>query len=98
MIIGAKTKEERDDWLVLMQGKILYLQYLNLARDELCRPDTRIISLLSRYVPGHSQIHGVTVGVAHYTYSSLLHFYLRCILLTNELTNKQCEHNGTQFG
>lgn len=45
LIVGAKTMEERNDWLTLMQGKVLYLQYLALCRKEQIRPDPRVISL-----------------------------------------------------
>lgn len=42
--------EERNDWLTLMQGKVLYLQYLALCREEQIRPDPRVISLCGRYI------------------------------------------------
>lgn len=45
LIVGAKTMEERNDWFTLMQGKVLYLQYLALCRNEQLRPDPRIIAL-----------------------------------------------------
>jgi hypothetical protein len=50
LIVGAKTLEERNDWLTLMQGKVLYLQYLALCRKEQIRPDPRVISLCGRFV------------------------------------------------
>lgn len=43
--------EERNDWLRLMQGKVLYLQYLALCKKEQTRPDPHIISLCGRLVP-----------------------------------------------
>jgi len=45
LIVGAKTMEERNDWLRLMHGKVLYLQYLAVCRKEQSRPEPRIISL-----------------------------------------------------
>lgn len=44
LLVGTKTEEERDDWLALLQGRIVYLQYLALAEKEKFHPDTRVLS------------------------------------------------------
>lgn len=63
LVIGTKTKEERDDWLFLLRGKMLYLQYLNLMEQTKSRPDTRIVSLFSRRSVGTLNIDGKPLTV-----------------------------------
>jgi len=45
LVIGAKNAEERNDWFILLQGKVLYMQYLAFCRKEEVRPDPRFITL-----------------------------------------------------
>lgn len=63
LIIGTKTKEERDDWLFLLRGKILYLQYLALLGETNARPDLRVINWFSLRNVGTLNMEGVKLTV-----------------------------------
>eukprot|EP01090_Pellita_catalonica_P017872 TRINITY_DN5535_c0_g1_i2.p1 TRINITY_DN5535_c0_g1~~TRINITY_DN5535_c0_g1_i2.p1 ORF type:complete len:811 (-),score=188.33 TRINITY_DN5535_c0_g1_i2:38-2470(-) len=47
LLVGAKNRQERDDWLSAIVGKVVYYQYLTHCESEKIRPDTRLVSLLS---------------------------------------------------
>ncbi|KAL6056031.1 Calponin (CH) domain containing protein [Balamuthia mandrillaris] len=63
LIVGTKTKEERDDWLFLAKGKVLYLKYLALCETNKERPDTRILSLFPRRNIGTLSLEGLKLTV-----------------------------------
>jgi len=63
LMIGTKTKEERDDWLFLLRGKILYLQYLALMESSNQRPDLRVVNFFSLRNVGTLHLEGVKITV-----------------------------------
>jgi len=62
-VVGAKTKEERDEWLLLLQSKIFYVEYLTVIDQQNARPDTRIVALLTKRNISHVVLDGEPLTV-----------------------------------